>query len=235
VRLLVRAADAEAAVALLNAQATPAEINQIETEAVAASPPETVPLKKLAWGQILFGIVIGIILCLLYQWSSKLGTKTFNYRTAEGKAYEAFIYRDGQLIKSFEDRNLDGIADAWAYYEKGHLVRVEYDENFDGKPDLFMTYSNGFPTTAEMDSDFNGIPDAFSSYQNGIVKQLDYRPNGSEFTTTREIFQNGVLTEIWRGGDSNGNFKEVVQYDPFFNPISTNNPAVFKLSSPSSQ
>ena len=68
VRLLVRAAEAEAAIALLNAQASPAELNQIETEAVASPPPETVPLKKLAWGQILFSIVIGVILCLLYQW-----------------------------------------------------------------------------------------------------------------------------------------------------------------------
>ena len=233
VRLLVRASDAEAAIALLDAQASPTEIDQMETEAAASPPPKTISPKKLALGQILFGVVIGIILCLLYQWSSKLGTKTFNYRTAEGKDYEAFIYRDGHLIKSFEDRNLDGTADAWAYYEKGHLVRVEYDENFDGKSDSFVTYSNGLPTTAEIDSDFNGIPDAFSSYQNGIVKQLDYRPNGSIFTTTREIFQNGVLVEIWRGGDSNGNFKEVVRYDPFFNPISTNIPTSFQLLSPS--
>ena len=65
VRLLVRASDAETAVALLNAQASPAEINQIEAEAVASPPPETVPLKKLSWGQILFGIVVGVILCLL--------------------------------------------------------------------------------------------------------------------------------------------------------------------------
>jgi hypothetical protein len=67
VRLSVRASDAEAAIALLNSQASPAEINQIETEAVASAPPETGPLKKLAWVQILFGIVAGIILCLLYQ------------------------------------------------------------------------------------------------------------------------------------------------------------------------
>jgi hypothetical protein len=48
VRLLVRASNAEAAIALLDAQVSPAEINQMETEAVASSPPENVPLKKLA-------------------------------------------------------------------------------------------------------------------------------------------------------------------------------------------
>jgi hypothetical protein len=66
-----------------------------------------------------------------------------------------------------------------------------------------------------------------------VLQQADWKPNGSKFTTTREIFQNGVLTEIWRGGDSNGHFKEVVRYDPFFNPISTNIPTAFQLLSPS--
>ena len=71
---------------------------------------------------------------------------------------------------------------------------------------------------------------------------MDMKPNGSKFTTTREIFQNGVLTEILRGGDSNGNFKEVVRYDPFFNPvpinfnpISTNAPIAFQLLPPASK
>ncbi len=36
------------------------------------------------------------------------------------------------------------------------------------------------------------------------------------------FIKNGVLTEIERGGDSNGNFKEIVRYDPFFNPVGTN-------------
>jgi hypothetical protein len=75
VRLSVRAADAEAAIALLNAEASPAEINQIETEAVASAPPETVPLKRPAFVQILAGVVIGVLLCLLYQWANNFGTK----------------------------------------------------------------------------------------------------------------------------------------------------------------
>jgi hypothetical protein len=246
VRLSVCASDAEAAIALLDAQAPFAELNQIEAEAVASSPLEPAPLKKLAMGQIVsgivFGIVAGILLCLLYQWSSKLGTKTFNYTTAEGKDYESFFYRDGHLLKSIRDRNLDGNADQWAYYENGQVVRVEYDENFDGKPDLFVKYSNGLPVTAEGDSDFNGIPDVFFTHQNGMVKQIDYRPNGSKFITAREIFQNGVLTEILRGGDSNGNFKEDVHYDPFFNPMpvdfnptDTNAPTGFQLLQPASK
>ncbi len=67
VQLLVQDSDAEPAIALLDVQASPSEIKQIESEAVASAPPETVPLKKLALGQILSGIVIGIILCLLNQ------------------------------------------------------------------------------------------------------------------------------------------------------------------------
>jgi hypothetical protein len=232
VRLLVRASAAETAAALLNAQASPAEINQIETEAVASSPPETVPPKKLAWGQILFGIVIGVILCLLCQWANTHGTKTYYDHTAAGKRDEAWVYQDGQVVECLQDRNLDGTWDCWTYYEHGRAARSESDDNFDGKLDAFWTYSNDSPATGEQDTDFNGKPDEFYTYKYGILQQTDYRANGSKFTTTREIFQNGVLTEIWRGGDSNGHFKEVVQYDPFFNPISTNTAVAFQLLSP---
>jgi hypothetical protein len=235
VRLLVRDSDAEAAIALLNTQASPAEINQIETEAVASSPPETVPLKKLALGQILFGIVIGVVLCLLYQWTNKPGTTTHYHYTKDGKRDEAWVYGDGHLVEFLKDRNLDGVWDHWTYYEHGQAVRSESDNNFDGKPDETWTYSNGSLATLEIDTDFNGIPDEFYIFKYGILQQMDVRPNGSKFTTTREIFQNGVLTEIWRGGDSNGSFEEVVRYDPFFNPISTNIPTAFQLLLPSSK
>src|ERR1035437_4106903 len=108
VRLLVRASDAEVAIALLDTQVSPAEINQIETEAVASSPPETVPLKKLVLGQILFGIVIGVLLCLLYQWVNTLGTKTHYYYTKDGLCDEAWVYRNGYLVEFLLDRNRDG-------------------------------------------------------------------------------------------------------------------------------
>ena len=233
VRLLVRAPDAEAAVDLLKAQASPAEINQLETEAVATSPPEAVPPPKLAWGQILFGIVIGVLLCLFYQWANNFGTKTY-YHHANGKVDKVWVYRNGYLAEFSEDRNWDGVRDRWVHYdEHGQVSKSEYDNNFDGKPDETWTYSNGSPVTLEKDTDFNGIPDEFCTYKYGIVQQADWRPNGSQFITTREIFQNGVLTEIWRGGDSNGHFKEVVRYDPFFNPISTNTAVAFQLLSPS--
>jgi hypothetical protein len=110
-------------------------------------------------------------------------------------------------------------------------VRSEWDNNFDGKPDEFVTYSNGAPTTFEKDTDFNGVPDEFGIYKYGILQQVDFRPNGAKYSMQRWIYKNGVLTEILRGGDSNGNFKEVVRYDPFFNPISTNIPTAFQLSS----
>jgi hypothetical protein len=235
VRLLVRASDAEAAIALLNTQASPVEINQVETEAVASSPPETVPLKKLAWGQILFGIVIGVILCLLYQWTNNLGTKTY-YHHANGKVYKVWVYRNGYLAEFSEDRNLDGVWDRWVHYDEyGQVSKSEYDNNFDGKPDETWTYSNGSPAALEKDTDFNGIPDEFYIFKYGVLQQEDIRPNGAKFAAQRWIYQNGVLVEIWRGGDSNGHFEEVVRYDPFFNPISTNNPTAFKLSSPSSK
>jgi hypothetical protein len=115
------------------------------------------------------------------------------------------------------------------------VSKSEYDNNFDGKSDETWTYSNGSPVTLEKDTDFNGMPDKFCTYKYGLIQQADMRPNGSKFTTTREFFQNGVLIVIWRGGDSNGVFKEDVRYDPFFNPISTNTATAFQLLSPSSK
>jgi hypothetical protein len=224
VRLLVRQSDAEAAIALLDTQVSPAELNQIETGAVASSPPETTPLKKLALGQIVSGLAAGIIfgiwLCLLYQWANQLGTKTY-YQYRDGKRDEAWLYRDGQLVEFLQDRNLDGHWDHWTYYENGRAVRSEYDNNFDGKADLTWTYSNGTVVSMEKDTDFNGTPDWFCTYKDDIIQETDMKPNGAKFTTVRELFQNGVLTEIDRGGDSDGDFKEIVRYDPFFNPIGT--------------
>ena len=232
VRLSVRVADAEAAIALLNTPASPAEINQTETEAAISAPPKTASLKKVAWIQILLGIVLGVILCLLYQSNSQSGTKTIYHYTLEGKCDEARVYRDGHLVQFLADRNLDGAWDHWTYYEHGQVMRSEYDNNFDGKPDETIAYSNGTPANMEKDTDFNGVPDWFCTYKYGMLQQTDMKPNGSKFAITREMYQNGVLTEIWRGGNSDGHFKEVVRYDPFFNPISTNTPAAFKLLTP---
>ena len=235
VRLSVHASDAEAAIALLNTQASPAEINQIETESNVTSSSKNVPRKKLAFVQILIGIVVGVILCLFYQWSSKLGKKTYYNYTDDGKCDEAWIYRDGHLIEHLEDRNLDGAWDHWVYYEHGRMVRSELDNNFDGKADVFWTFSGDRMDTLQKDNDFNGVPDEFCTYKYGMLQQMDVRHDGAKFTTQRWIYQNGVLAEIWRGGDSDGHFKEVVRYDPFFNPISTNIPAAFPLQSPAAK
>jgi len=232
VRLLVRASDADAAITLLDTEISPSELNQIEIEAIAAAPPGIVSPNKLAMGQILSGVIVGIIfgviLCLFYQWASVLGTKTYYHYARDGRPDEAWIYRDGHLTEHLQDRNLDGDWDYWAYHEHGYVVRTEEDNNFDGKPDETWKYSQGDLLSMEKDTDFNGIPDEFCTYKYHIIQQMDIKPNGSKFTTTREIFQNGVLTEIWRGGDSNGNFKEVTRYDPFITPTSTYSPAEFQ-------
>ncbi len=72
VRLVINASDAAVALALLNTEASATEINQIETEAVASLPPKTGRLNEVSWLQIICGMVMGVILCLLYQllWST---------------------------------------------------------------------------------------------------------------------------------------------------------------------
>ncbi|HEU5397336.1 MAG TPA: hypothetical protein VFV81_09215, partial [Verrucomicrobiae bacterium] len=69
----------------------------------------------------------------------------------------------------------------------------------------------------EKDADFNGIVDEIGTYKNGIGDTFEIKPNGSRFATQRWSFTNGVPVEIWRDGDSNGVFHEIVKYDSFFN------------------
>jgi hypothetical protein len=173
---------------------------------------------------------------LLYQWNTKPGTKTHYHYARDGRPDEAWIYQNGHLMEHRQDRNRDGEWDLRSYYDgHGNIMRSELDNNFDGKMDEIWTYSNGDLVSMQKDTDFNGIPDEFCTYKYHIVQQMEMKPNGTKYATVREIFKDGVLTEIWRDGDSDGNFKEVVRYDPFFNPISTNIPTAFQLLSPSSK
>jgi hypothetical protein len=178
----------------------------------------------LAWGKLLTAFLTGALVSLLYQWRQDLVPVTHYDYSPDGKRTDAWIYKGGRLVEHLEDRNLDGQWDHWAYYEHGRPVRSEYDNNFDGKPDVFWTLQPDGSDTYEKDSDFNGVPDIFCTYKHRIIQKVEVRPNGLLFATEREYYTNGILTEIWRGGDSNGNFREIVKYDPFMNPISTNTP-----------
>jgi hypothetical protein len=235
VRLRVRTEDAERAVALLDAEPSPQELDQIEKEAAIPVPAEINSKLKLAWGQITLGILMGICLCLLYQWLNHFGTRTYYYN-GHRQPEEARTYHDGRLVEYRRDRNHDGQWDQWSYYDgNGNRTRSEYDDNFDGRPDAFYFYTNDELVSSERDTDFNGISDEFCTYKYDLLQQMEIRPNGSKFATTRVVYRNDVLSEVWRGGDSNGNFNEVVRFDPFFNPISTNNPARFRFPPPINQ
>jgi hypothetical protein len=223
-RLKVWEEDELIANAVLDAKPTPEESRKIEVEAVLATPPPPAPKVKLAWGPLLVAFVLGFLVSLLCLWRQEQVSVTHNSYTPDGKCSDAWIYRGRQLVEHLEDRNLDGQWDYWAHYESGRVVRVEYDNNFDGKPDEFWTMRQGGADTLEKDTDFNGVPDMFCTYKYRILQTVEVRPNGSKFATVREYYQHGVLAEVWSGGDSNGNFREVVKYDAFLNPISTNTP-----------
>jgi Putative prokaryotic signal transducing protein len=220
VRLLVRASEAEAAMTLLESRASPAEISELEAKAVAAAP-ENPPKVKLAPIQFFLGLGLGIFLCLLCQQMEKSGARTNYVYAKNGQCLEEWMYQNNRLVEMVKDRNLDGKWDEWVFYNRGWLVRSELDNNFDGKPDEWWTYSNGNPASFEKDTDFNGIPDEFCTYTNGVLQQMEVRPNGSSFATQRWIYHNGVLSEIWRDGDSDGIFNEIVKYNPFFNATNT--------------
>ncbi|HWD92863.1 MAG TPA: hypothetical protein VG938_11010 [Verrucomicrobiae bacterium] len=226
VHLLVSATDLVAACELLDLPTPP-------RPAGSALTPEKSSASLLTVGQILIGVVIGATIILSYKGvtnpTSRLRTttsssarQTHDEFTPDGKLSDRWIYAEGKIIEHFEDRNLDGEWDHWVHYENGRAVRMEEDNNFDGKPDETWFYKDGDADSMEKDTDFNGVPDEFCTYRSRLLQQVDYRPNGLKFTTTREFYSNGVLTEIWRGGDANGVFKERVKYDAFFNPVSTN-------------
>jgi len=189
------------------------------------------PASNIAIGQIVLGALVGIVLGVLASHfvQGRIGTslpkpRTTHYHYARnGMKDEEWRYQDGTLISHSIDRNLDGSFDYWAYYDhSGLATRLEEDNNFDGKPDEFWTYSNNEVTSMKKDTDFNGVPDEFCTYKFHVVQKVDIRPNGAKFTTTRELLSNGVVTEIWRGGDTNGDFQEAIVYDPMFTPIRTN-------------
>lgn len=224
VRVFVSESDAAAARELLNLPPVPSSSSD-------SSPKPDSRRSKLAIGQIIAGIIVGVLGTLVYQSVSRPTRVTHYHHTADGKIDEAWIYDKGVLREHLVDRNQMGGFDRWAFFDAhGNEERAELDNNFDGKPDEWWYYSNGDLLTLEKDCDFNGVPDEFCTYKYGIIQQADIRPNSSPFTTIHEVFVNGVLSEVWRGGDANGLFTEIVKYNAFDEPIGTNT-GIFKLSS----
>lgn len=235
VRLLVRPATVEAATVLLDSQ-----LSAEEQAAFQASPPQSQELepgmseaaKDKMFSPFAFvgGLLIGVLLCLAYQWVSRQGEKIYRYdENKDGRADQRWVYQNGYASQFVQDRNFDGKWDFWVDYDDhGRRIKSRFDQNFDGQADGFGTFSNGELVSYELDTDFNGTPDVTFTYKYDLLQQADWKPNGSSNITMREIYQNGVLSEIQRDLDGAGKFDEVVKYDPFSNPISTN---AFKLSS----
>ena len=224
VRVFVSESDAAAARELLNLPPVPS------SPADSSAPPDS-GRSKFAIGQIIAGIIVGILGTLVYQSVSRPTRVTHYHHRADGKIDEEWIYDKGVLREHLVDRGFRGSFDHWAYYDAhGNLERSESDNNFDGKPDEWWFYSNGDLLKMEKDCDFNGVPDEYCTYKYGVIQEVDMRPNGSQFTTIRELYVNGVLSEIWRGGDADGLFTEIVKYNALYEPISTNT-GMFPLNS----
>jgi len=130
VRLVVRASDAETAIALLDTQTSSAKTTQMEIEALLLQRP----FPKENWRSDKYSpeLLSGVLLCLLYQWTNRIGTKPIT----TGNTINVGCIAMGSWVEFLEDRNRDGIWDYWVYYdEHGQVIRTECDNNFDGKPD----------------------------------------------------------------------------------------------------
>jgi len=233
VRLFVRQADRDAASVLLTSE--PVNLGQPDEPVLGTPASSDSPVKtRLSLFQLTAGVVIGVLLCLLYQWTAKSGTKKYRYdMDGDGRIDEIAVYRNGYAVEQSFDRNFDGAFDAWYFWDSnGMRASSKSDENFDGVPDTMWNYTNGVLASARCDTDFNGTPDLTSTYEHELLKQGDWQPNGAKMITLRQIFHHGVLKEELRDTNADGQFDLTIRYDPFNNPIGTN---VFKLLSPTTQ
>ena len=64
--------------------------------------------------------------------------------------------------------------------------------------------------------------DVFFIYKNGVVEQTDWKPNGTNVVLLRQLYRHGILREQLHDTDGDGKFDVSVEFDPFNNPISTN-------------
>jgi hypothetical protein len=234
IKLFVHSSHRDAAADLLSSTAAGGESVPDESapgpaSAEGASPRSTPSLLRLA-----VAVIVGAMLCLLYQWTSEFGTKTYRYdNNSDGKNDETVIYRNGYLIEESYDRNLDGRLDSWNHYDSGYKrILSKADDNFDGVPDVTWRYTDGLLTSSSADTDFNGTPDVTYTYKDELCAQADWRPNGTNIITLRQVFRNGVLTVDSRDTDLDGSFDMTIRYDPFQNVIQTN---AFMLLSPTSR
>ena len=235
VKLFVRRSDSDAALALLAAdRAAAADLSPPEeTTTAAAATQITPPRIKLSLPQLIAGIVTGILLCLLYQWTATFGTKIYRYDwDGDGKSDEICVYHNGQYVESSFDRNFDGQLDYWNHFDStGKRILSKADDNFDGVPDVTWNYTNGVLASSRLDTDFNGTPDVTHTFKHDLVVQSDWRPNGTNIITLRQLFRHGVLTEESRDTNMDGSFDVTIRYDAFQNVIQSN---AFRLLSPSS-
>jgi hypothetical protein len=228
VSLLVRSTDYDTAKALLASEPAKTEPSP---ETLGDDTPSQSRSSLL---QLAAGIIIGVLLCLLYQWTSKFGTKTHRYDTnGDGKTDEIATYRNGYLIEQSYDRNLDTRFDYWDHYDSAFKrILSKADENFDGTPDVTWGYTDGLLTSSSADTDFNGTPDVSNTFKNELIVQSDWRPNGTNIVTLRQIYRHNLLIEELRDTNMDGSFDVTIRYDAFQNVIQTN---AFMLLTPASR
>jgi hypothetical protein len=114
------------------------------------------------------------------------------------------------------DRNGDGKADIIYLYDKGNVyIGGKSDDNFDGKWDSWWKSEGDVQLESTADTDFNGVVDATTTYSNSVACQTDFRPNGSESLTRRELHRNGVFFKELIDTNGDGTLDLETEYDAF--------------------
>ena len=75
---------------------------------------------------------------------------------------------------------------------------------------------------AEPNSAYEPRASVLECYDNATQMTSEWRPNGTNIVTLKEIFRFGLLTESFRDLDQDGFFDLNIKYDAFQNPFQTN-------------
>ena len=231
VRLVVASLDAGAAEALLASLPTAEEAAALDESAIVTSSPSSAPRVRLSFWQLSAGIIAGVLICLLYQWTTRLGTKSYRSDSnGDGRTDVVTVFRYGHCVEQSFDRNFDGLLDSWSYFD-GALQKTssKEDNNFDSVADLTWNYSNGVLVSSSADTDFNGTPDVTTFFLYDSPKQIDWQPNGTNIVMRREFFRNGICFEEWQDTNMDGTFDLTNQFDAFQNLLETNAVRLFSL------
>jgi antitoxin component YwqK of YwqJK toxin-antitoxin module len=185
--------------------------------------------KKVSFKGIFWGILIGIILAVTFNYIYKAIEK---YRqnnlssvdkldnNKDGKTDVIYYYENGALAKIEDDRNYDGKIDQKSFYKNDIIDHVEADNNYDGVFEIKTYYKNGITSHDEFDLNNDGKPEAVANYIDGVIYDAEYYHESTHKICSKILYQNGIISEERIDLDGDGKFETLLKYNEYGRLIS---------------